>query len=212
MNNLLDELNYLKNNLNNLPMKNLSDLDLSKTELFIVDINNGFAKEGALYSPRIENLINPIVNFTKSVSNDIKNIIAFTDYHTLDSIELLSYPKHCIEDTLECEIIDELKDIKNIKIIKKNSTNGFFALENLNFENIDNIIIVGDCTDICIYQLAITLKSYFNQHNINKNIIVPVNLVDTYHVDNSHPAELLNIVFLNSMIQNGIEVVKYINY
>ena len=212
MNNLLDELNYLKNNLNNLPMKNLSDLDLSKTELFIVDINNGFAKEGALYSPRIENLINPIVNFTKSVSNDIKNIIAFTDYHTLDSIELLSYPKHCIEDTLECEIIDELKDIKNIKIIKKNSTNGFFALENLNFENIDNIIIVGDCTDICIYQLAITLKSYFNQHNINKNIIVPMNLVDTYHVDNSHPAELLNIVFLNSMIQNGIEVVKYINY
>ena len=212
MNNLLDELNYLKNNLNNLPMKNLSDLDLSKTELFIVDINNGFAKEGALYSPRIENLINPIVNFTKSVSNDIKNIIAFTDYHTLDSIELLSYPKHCIEDTLECEIVDELKDIKNIKIIEKNSTNGFFALENLNFENIDNIIIVGDCTDICIYQLAITLKSYFNQHNINKNIIVPVNLVDTYHVDNSHPAELLNIVFLNSMIQNGIEVVKYINY
>ena len=212
MNNLLDELNYLKNNLNNLPMKNLSDLDLSKTELFIVDINNGFAKEGALYSPRIENLINPIVNFTKSVSNDIKNIIAFTDYHTLDSIELLSYPKHCIEDTLECEIVDELKDIKNIKIIKKNSTNGFFALENLNFENIDNIIIVGDCTDICIYQLAITLKSYFNQHNINKNIIVPMNLVDTYHADKSHPAELLNIVFLNSMIQNGIEVVKYINY
>ena len=210
MNNLLNELNYLKSTLNNLPMKNLSDLDLNKTELFIVDINNGFAKEGALYSPRIENLINPIVNFTKSVSNDIKNIIAFTDYHTLDSIELLSYPKHCIEDTLECEIVDELKDIKNIKIIKKNSTNGFFALENLNFENIDNIIIVGDCTDICIYQLAITLKSYFNQHNINKNIIVPVNLVDTYHVDNSHPAELLNIVFLNSMIQNGINVVKEI--
>ena len=212
MNNLLDELNYIKNNLNNLPMKNLSDLDLNKTELFIVDINNGFAKEGALYSPRIENLINPIVNFTKSVSNDIKNIIAFTDYHTLDSIELLSYPKHCIEDTLECEIVDELKDIKNIKIIEKNSTNGFFALENLNFENIDNIIIVGDCTDICIYQLAITLKSYFNQHNINKNIIVPMNLVDTYHTDNIHPADLLNIVFFNSMIQNGIEVVKYINY
>jgi hypothetical protein len=39
-----------------------------------------------------------------------------------------------------------------------------------------------------------------------------MNLVDTYHADKSHPAELLNIVFLNSMIQNGIEVVKYINY
>ena len=212
MNNLLNDLNILKNNLNKLPIKNISDLDLNKTELFIVDINNGFAKEGALYSPRIENLINPIVEFTKSVSKDVKNLVAFTDYHTSDSIELLSYPSHCIENTVECEIVDELKSIENLKIIKKNSTNGFFALNNINFENTDNIIIVGDCTDICIYQLATTLKSYFNQHNINKNIIVPMNLVDTYHIDNIHPADLLNIVFFNSMIQNGIEVVKYINY
>jgi hypothetical protein len=39
-----------------------------------------------------------------------------------------------------------------------------------------------------------------------------MNLVDTYHTDNVHPAELLNIVFLNSMIQNGINVVKTIDY
>ena len=212
MNNLLNDLNIFKNNLDKLPIKNICDLDLNKTELFIVDINNGFAREGALYSPRVENLISPIVEFTKVISKDVKNIIAFTDYHTSDSIELLSYPIHCIENTVECEIIDELKNIENLKIIKKNSTNGFFALEDINFENTDNIIIVGDCTDICIYQLSITLKSYFNQHNINKNIIVPINLVDTYHTDNIHPADLLNIVFFNSMIQNGIEVVKYINY
>lgn len=210
MNNLLNDLNSLKNNLDNLPIMNLSDLNLSNTDLFIVDINNGFAKGGALYSPRIENLINPIVNFVKSVSKDIKSIVAFTDYHTKESIELLSYPTHCIENTIECEIVDELKSIDNIKIVKKNSTNGFFALNNLTFDNTDNIIIIGDCTDICIYQLAITLKSYFNQNNINKNIIVPINLVDTYNIDNVHPAELLNIVFLNSMIQNGIEVVKEI--
>ena len=43
-----------------------------------------------------------------------------------------------------------------------------------------------------------------------KDIIVPINLVDTYNIDNVHPAELLNIVFLNSMIQNGIKVVKEI--
>lgn len=210
MNNLLSELESLKSNLDNLPIMNLSDLDLNNTDLFIVDINNGFAKGGALYSPRIENLINPIVNFTKSVSNDIKSIIAFTDYHTNKSTELLNYPTHCIENTIECEIVDELKFIENIKIVKKNSTNGFFALDDLSFNNTDNIIIIGDCTDICIYQLAITLKSYFNQNNINKNIIVPINLVDTYNIDNVHPAELLNIVFLNSMIQNGIKVVKEI--
>ncbi len=65
MNNLLNELNSLKSNLDNLPIMNLSDLDLNNTDLFIVDINNGFAKGGALYSPRIESLINPIVNFDK---------------------------------------------------------------------------------------------------------------------------------------------------
>ena len=184
MNNLLNELNSLKSNLDNLPIMNLSDLDLNNTDLFIVDINNGFAKGGALYSPRIESLINPIVNFTKSVSKDIRSIIAFTDYHTNASVELLNYPTHCIKDTIECEIVDELKSIDNIKIVKKNSTNGFFALDSLN--------------------------SYFNQNNINKDIIVPINLVDTYNIDNVHPAELLNIVFLNSMIQNGIKVVKEI--
>lgn len=210
MSNLLNELNSLKNNLDNLPTLNLSDLQLNKTELFIVDINNGFAKEGNMYSSRVNNLINPIVNFTKSISKDIKSIIAFTDYHTDESVELLNYPTHCLKDTIECEIVDELKSIDNIKIVKKNSTNGFFALSNLDFNNTDNIIIIGDCTDICVYQLAITLKSYFNQNNISKNIIVPMNLVDTYHVDNVHPAELLNIVFFNSMIQNGIKVVKEI--
>ena len=142
MNNLLNDLNSLKNNLDNLPIMNLSDLNLSNTDLFIVDINNGFAKGGALYSPRIENLINPIVNFVKSVSKDIKSIVAFTDYHTKESIELLSYPTHCIENTIECEIVDELKSIDNIKIVKKNSTNGFFALNNLTFDNTDNIIII----------------------------------------------------------------------
>ena len=96
MNNLLNELISLKSNLDNLPIMNLSDLDLNNTDLFIVDINNGFAKGGALYSPRIESLINPIVNFTKSVSKDIRSIIAFTDYHTNESIELLNYPTHCI--------------------------------------------------------------------------------------------------------------------
>lgn len=210
MSNLLNQLNSLKNNLDNLPTLNLSDLQLNKSELFIVDINNGFAKEGNMYSSRVNNLINPIVNFTKSISKDIKSIIAFTDYHTDESVELLNYPTHCLKDTIECEIVDELKSIDNIKIVKKNSTNGFFALSNLDFNNTDNIIIIGDCTDICVYQLAITLKSYFNQNNISKNIIVPINLVDTYHVDNVHPAELLNIVFFNSMIQNGIKVVKEI--
>ncbi|MGL4913945.1 MAG: isochorismatase family protein [Romboutsia sp.] len=212
MENLINELHNLENNLENLPSEHIDNLYFSKTEIFIVDINNGFAKSGALYSPRIESLITPIFNFSKALSNKVKSITAFTDCHDDDSLELLSYLSHCLRNDIESEIVDELKSIKNIKVIPKNSTNAFFVLDNLNFENTDNIIIVGDCTDICIYQFAISLKSYFNQNNIDKNIIVPMNLVDTYDIPNVHCAKLLNIVFLNSLIQNGIRVVKHINY
>ncbi|MEF9992237.1 MAG: isochorismatase family protein [Romboutsia sp.] len=210
MENLTKELKALKNNLDNLPSENISNYNLEKTDVFIVDLNNGFAKSGSLYSPRVEALIKPITNFVKSIQDKVNNITAFTDCHDKDSIELLSYPSHCLIGDVESKIVDELNEIENLKVIPKNSTNGFFALESTDFSSINNIIIVGDCTDICIYQFAITLKSYFNQNNIQKNIVVPINLIDTYDISGVHPANLLNIVFLNSMIQNGVNVVKEI--
>ena len=207
---LTKEFENMKFNLEKLKSKKINELDLSKTMLFIIDMNNGFAKKGALYSDRVEALINPITNLAKILEAKNCEIIAFTDSHNKDSIELRSYPTHCLENDYESKIVDEISTIKNLKVIPKNSTNGFFCLEDKNFKNIDNIIVVGDCTDICIYQFVVTLKAYFNQNNIDKNIIVPMNLVDTYHIDNIHNAEIMNIVFFNSMIQNGVEVIKEI--
>ncbi|CEO30103.1 isochorismatase family cysteine hydrolase [Paraclostridium sordellii] len=207
---LTKEFENMKFNLEKLKSKKINELNLSKTMLFIIDMNNGFAKKGALYSDRVEALINPITNLAKILEAKNCEIIAFTDSHNKDSIELRSYPTHCLENDYESKIVDEISTIKNLKVIPKNSTNGFFCLEDKNFKNIDNIIVVGDCTDICIYQFVVTLKSYFNQNNIDKNIIVPMNLVDTYHIDNIHNSEIMNIVFLNSMIQNGVEVIKEI--
>lgn len=207
---LTKEFENMKFNLEKLKSKKINELNLSKTMLFIIDMNNGFAKKGALYSDRVEALINPITNLAKILEAKNCEIIAFTDSHNKDSIELRSYPTHCLENDYESKIVDEISTIKNLKVIPKNSTNGFFCLEDKNFKNIDNIIVVGDCTDICIYQFVVTLKAYFNQNNIDKNIIVPMNLVDTYHIDNIHNSEIMNIVFLNSMIQNGVEVIKEI--
>ncbi|MCQ4698097.1 MAG: isochorismatase family cysteine hydrolase [Paraclostridium sordellii] len=207
---LTKEFENMKFNLGKLKSKKINELNLSKTMLFIIDMNNGFAKKGALYSDRVEALINPITNLAKILEAKNCEIIAFTDSHNKDSIELRSYPTHCLENDYESKIVDEISTIKNLKVIPKNSTNGFFCLEDKDFKNIDNIIVVGDCTDICIYQFVVTLKAYFNQNNIDKNIIVPMNLVDTYHIDNIHNSEIMNIVFLNSMIQNGVEVIKEI--
>ena len=54
MEKILDNYKALVNNLENLCEININDYDLNKTGLFIVDMNNGFAKEGALSSPRVE--------------------------------------------------------------------------------------------------------------------------------------------------------------
>ncbi|MCX0380579.1 cysteine hydrolase [Clostridium perfringens] len=185
----------------------LKSLDKNRTMLLIIDINKGFAKAGALYSDRIEKLINPISNLAKGALNNGIKVKAFTDYHTEDSIELKVYPKHCMKDTDEWELVEEL-NLEGIEVIKKNSTNGFLE-ENfiLNKEEIDNVIIVGDCTDICIYQLAISLKAEFNRVNKDGEIYVPKKLVDTFDMP-MHKANFMNYVFLNSMLDNGVKVIE----
>ncbi|MGV1061866.1 isochorismatase family cysteine hydrolase [Clostridium perfringens] len=185
----------------------LKSLDKNRTMLLIVDINKGFAKAGALYSDRIEKLINPISNLAKCALNNGIKVKAFTDYHTEGSIELKAYPKHCMKDTDEWELVEEL-NLEGIEVIKKNSTNGFLE-ENfiLNKEEIDNVIIVGDCTDICIYQLAISLRAEFNRVNKDGEIYVPKKLVDTFDMP-MHKANFMNYVFLNSMLDNGVKVIE----
>ncbi len=210
MDKIISNYKSLEENLKNLTSEHISKYDLNKTGLFIVDMNNGFAKEGALYSPRVENIISPIADFAKVLSNKINKLVAFTDTHEENSVELNSYPIHCLKGDKESQIVDELLSIDNIEIIEKNSTNGFFAMDIESYSDLDNFIVVGCCTDICVYQFVLTLKAYFNQNNLDKNIIVPMNLVETYDIDNVHCGDLLNTVFLNSMIQNGIKIVKEI--
>ncbi len=75
--------------------------------------------------------------------------------------------------------------------------------------SIETYIIVGDCTDICIKQFALSLKTYFNEKNENKKVIVPANAVETFHLDVTyHHAGLMNLLSLYEMEQGGIEIVK----
>ena len=210
MKKILDNYKALINNLENLSDININDYYLNKTGLFIVDMNNGFAKEGPLSSPRVEKIINPIADFGKSICYKIDTIVAFTDTHSEDDVELKSYPAHCLRGDKESEIVKEILNINNLEILEKNSTNGFFVMDIDKYKNLDNFIVVGCCTDICVYQFVLTLKTYFNQNNLDKNIIVPMNLVETYDIDMIHSGDFSNTVFLNSMIQNGINVVKSI--
>lgn len=190
---------------------NLSDFSKENSALIIVDMINGFCKKGNLYSKDLENLILPIANLAQKASNLKFPILAFCDYHDKNSIEFENYPIHCIKSTEESKLVNELNFIDNTNIINKNSTNGFvedkFQQFLKNNKNISNFIIVGDCTDICVQQFALTLKTYFNKNNIKSRIIIPINLVDTYNSKN-HPRNILNLIALYTMKINGIEVIN----
>ncbi len=188
----------------------LKNLQGKQTALVIVDMVNGFVREGALKSPRVEGLIPEIAELSKACDKLQITKLAFADCHTKASPEFDAYPAHCMIGTSEGEIVDELKEIGGYTLIPKNSTNGFLEEEFQKWfkenEHINTFIITGDCTDICVQQFAITLKSWFNMQNKKARVIVPVNTVETYDFG-LHDGDFMNVMALYNMMINGIEVV-----
>lgn len=203
-------LSQVYDTINNLTNLKLNQLNPSKTVLVILDVINGFVKQGALYSPRNEALIKPISELCKKCKLIGISKLAFADTHNKDCMEFYSYPPHCIEGTSECNVVAEISDYI---LIAKNSTNGFLEEKFQNWlksnTNIDTFILVGDCSDICVYQFATTLKAYFNNINTKSRIIVPEKLVNTFDND-THQGDLMQYISLFSMSNNGIELVNNI--
>ena len=98
-------------------------------------------------------------------------------------------------------------------MIFKNSTNGFlepkFHEWLATHPSVNQFIIVGDCTDICVEQFAITLKTYFNTNNRPSRLIVPIACVETYDLD-VHAGDLMNVIALYKMMMNGIEIISHL--
>lgn len=73
-------------------------------------------------------------------------------------------------------------------------------------ENLKEVTVVGCCTDICVLNLALPLKNYFNQKNKNIEIYVPQNAVETYDAPNHNRKEYNEIAF-KLLTQAGIKVI-----
>ena len=213
LNKSLDTLSQMYDLIEGLQPINIDTLKSENTCLVIIDMINGFTREGALKSPRIEAIIPQIADLSRTAHKIGMTRIAFADCHTDKSFEFESYPVHCKAGSSESEIVDELKEIEGYHLFNKNSTNGFLEPEFkkwiLQHEDLDTFIITGDCTDICVMQFAVSLKTWFNLNDRKSRVIVPVNAVETYDLG-IHNANLMNMFALNSMMGNGIEVVSEI--
>jgi nicotinamidase-related amidase len=196
-----------------LPNITFDELDKKTTALVIVDIVNGFIREGAMASPDIESIIAPSAQLAKRFSDENMPIAAFADCHKKGCAEFASFPEHCLDGTAESELVDELKNIPNITLIKKNSTNGFHEDAFRDFlkehSGVTNFVVIGDCTDICVLQFCLSLKTYFNRENRICSILVPINCVETYNAP-YHNGILMNLASYKLMSDCGIKFVQSI--
>lgn len=190
----------------------LTQNELHQPIVFVVDMINGFIKEGALHDPAILACAKPIQQLLTDL--DCRRIF-IADAHPPKTREFHSYPPHCLIGTAESEVIAELKPYIE-ELFHKNSTNTFTTDEFQAFLKSDidtyrDIIITGCCSDICIMQFALCLNAWLNEHNKSEHrIVIPVDCVDTYHVDALHDALKNNQFALENMQANGITVVSSI--
>ncbi len=210
--NTLKALEIMENSLLVKPVLDAASLNNEATAVFVIDMLEGFARDGSLSDRRIEMLAEPIAELLEVLP--LSNIVFMNDSHGEDSIEFEAYPSHCIKGTAEAEIVRELRGYsKNGIVMEKNSTNGFVCGDfgkwfEENRNTISTYLVVGDCTDICVKQFAMTLKAWFSERNIDSRVIVAMNMVDTFDLEaTGHNGDLMNVVSLYEMDGAGIEIV-----
>lgn len=194
-------------------MKEKKSIKEMEEAVFQIDMNEGFCEEGNLADPTIKQIVPNIVPIIRAVLEKGEGYFVVNDKHTKNSVELLRYAEHCMGDK-ESRTIKELAVYEQYadRTFYKNSTCALFApgmMEMLmEMVNLKRVVLVGCCTDICIQNFAIALRNFFDEINMNVDIIVPKNAVETFHIPGVHDREENNKRAYTVMENTGIKLVK----
>ena len=193
----------------------LKNFKVYKKALIVVDMVNGFVKEGVLHDDSIARVIPRQIELIKEYHNEGELVIFIQDTHTKESTEHKRFPDyHCLKGSGEEEVVEELKQFTNLDntiCIPKNNTSFMEAqpfrdvMEEAS--NIKEFDIVGCCTDICICNGPMGLSCYLDEHNRDSVIRVHQDAVTTFSEDNRQ--NYVDAAYL-LMEQQGIQLVKKI--
>jgi hypothetical protein len=212
-----------------LPVVSLTDMfpQPERGAILVEDLLIGFCREGALASPRIDALVPGAVRIIERArAAGVPRVVSSQDAHTPDTPEFEAFPPHCIRGTREADLVPEIAALQAqgaFTVIEKNSlsTSVTPAFERWleNNDDITHYLVIGDCTDLCIYQLSMFVRLWANATNRqDRTVVVAASVVDTYDLPVAaangalpHPGDLLHVLFLYHMALNGIHVVQAIN-
>ena len=226
-------LDYLDGYLRGLPDLPLDALlaeagGAERVAIIAVDVVNGFCVEGPLASARVGAIVPPIRALLEAArARGVTHVAVLRDSHAENAPEFAQFGPHCLTGTAESQLVGELAQLpfaSTFKDVPKNATSAWNGAETLRewtlareSAGVSTFIVVGDCTDLCVYQTAMPLKLGANARNRQIEVVVPVNCVDTYDLAvvtarsigaTPHDAELLHSVFLYHLTLNGIRVVR----
>ena len=211
-----------------LPVLPLADIKPEATAVISEDLLKGFCSVGPLSSPRAQGIVPRVVSLFKSLHKvDVQHYLLMQDTHEEQALEFGAFPPHCVAGSEESETIPELLELpfsEEFIVFEKNSISSTVgtALPDWLEEHpeITTFIVVGVCTDICIYEMAMDLRMRANARGeAGVRVIVPADCVQTYDVSVEtaqeigampHDGDLLHRIFLYQMALNAIEVVDHI--
>lgn len=200
--------------------------DPGKIAVLPVDVTSGFCSEGPLSSTRVGGIVGPIVRLLRRAFDlGVRHFILPQDTHSENAVEFGSFPPHCMRGTDEPVTVSELRDLPfsdRFLVIEKDSISSDIDTELeawlADHPEVTTFLVVGDCTDLCVYQLAMYLRLRANALSLRDvRVIVPVDGVDTFDIPVEvaeqigampHHGDLMHLIFLFSMAQNGIEIVQ----
>jgi nicotinamidase-related amidase len=202
--------------------------DPAAVALISVDLTVGFCCQGPLASPRVAAIVPAAVRLFRRVHElGVRHFLLLQDTHDADALEFSAYPPHAVAGTAESETIDELKDLPFADlfiIMPKNSVSCDIGTDLGPWLEahpaVTTFIVVGDCTDICVYLAAMYLRLRANVLGLrDAHVVVPADCVQTYDLTVAaaeelgalpHDGDLLHRVFLYHMALNGIQVVAHL--
>jgi nicotinamidase-related amidase len=207
---------------------------VERVYLVVVDVLKGFCETGPLASPRVNGMVEPVAALAEVLVQKglpPENIVFLNDAHSADAPEFSAFPSHCLRGSREAEVVDRLKPLAEtpgVQVFSKNAISGLFGvnergerfhawLEQEFQKGPSTFLVVGDCTDLCIYQNAMGIRLLANELNASARVIVPVTHVRTYDLPAAeakrlgalaHDGDFMELVFLYHLLLNGVEVVR----
>lgn len=185
-------------------------LDLNRTAVIIIDMQNDFIGEEAVIPCKgTQNIIQNIKELTEFCHRNQVPVIYTQEAHRANQIDFGreldgDEPLHCLEGSKGIEIIPELTPKAEDYIIMKRRYSSFFQTDLqilLSGLKVDTLIITGAATDVCVRATATDAQQYGYYVYVPKDCVAGTSPMQ-------HEAALENIRYVLGKIITLSEIVS----